>query len=134
MRTFNKLIDWLPFHSGSTGTRMAASILILVVCAGLAASQSAKKRRPALTSSSASRSVVINAIRLDDAALYAIERQYQTHIPNGRYWYDRVCGAWGLEGGPTRGFGLPGLAVGGPLRADASRGRTGVFINGRELH
>jgi hypothetical protein len=28
---------------------------------------------------------------------------------------------------------LPGLALGGPLAADASRGTSGVFINGRQL-
>jgi hypothetical protein len=32
------------------------------------------------------------------------------------------------------GLAVPGLAIGGKLRADASGGGTGVFINGRELH
>lgn len=33
------------------------------------------------------------------------------------------------------GFIAPALALGGPLRPDASgRGHTGVFVNGRELH
>jgi hypothetical protein len=82
----------------------------------------------------ASRSVVINSVLLDEATLTALEQLQHTPIPNGRYWYDRVCGAWGIEGGPARGFVVAGLNLGGPLRADASRGRTGVFINGRELH
>jgi hypothetical protein len=37
-------------------------------------------------------------------------------------------------GGPTLGFTLPGQQVGGPLKANASNGDTGVFINGRQLH
>jgi hypothetical protein len=39
-----------------------------------------------------------------------------------------------VEGGPAAGQILPGLSLGGPLQADASRGDTGVFLNGRELH
>ncbi len=59
---------------------------------------------------------------------------YRTRIPPGAYWYDTLCGAWGLEGGPCRGLIQAGLTLGGPLRADASNGNTGVFINGRQLH
>ena len=55
-------------------------------------------------------------------------------IPAGRYWYDRVSGLWGMEGGPTQGQILPDLELGGPLRANASGGGTGIFFNGRELH
>jgi hypothetical protein len=55
-------------------------------------------------------------------------------LPAGNYWYDKKCGAWGIEGGPTLGFTRAGVNLGGPLRADASNGHTGVFINGRELH
>ncbi len=80
------------------------------------------------------RFVYINRTLLSDATVYALERKYRVRIPDGKYWYDRFCGAWGLEGGPTAGFILPGLKLGGPLRADASNGRTRVFVNGRELH
>ena len=52
----------------------------------------------------------------------------------GRYWYDRMNGSWGRQGGPTEGFIMAGLNLGGPLREDASNGDTGVFINGRQLH
>jgi hypothetical protein len=78
--------------------------------------------------------VTINAVRLTDARVSALEQQYRMHIPDGDYWYDSISGAWGLQGGPTLGFTLPGLDLGGPLRADASGGNTGVFVNGRELH
>jgi hypothetical protein len=80
------------------------------------------------------RCVRINGTRLADATLRGLEQRYRIQIPNGSYWYDGLCGAWGREGGPTLGFTLTGLALGGPLRANASRGDTRVFVNGRELH
>jgi hypothetical protein len=55
-------------------------------------------------------------------------------IPDGAYWYDPASGLWGLEGGPSVGQMPPDLQLGGPLRADASLGGTGVFINAREIH
>ena len=78
--------------------------------------------------------VVINRIKLSDELLSAIKETYGSRIPDGKYWYDSISGAWGMEGGPTRGFTQAGLELGGPLRADASHGQTKVFINGRELH
>lgn len=80
------------------------------------------------------RNVLINDVKIADSRLTALERQYHTRIPDGRYWYDKMSGAWGLEGGPTAGFTVAGLDLGGPLQADASNGNTGVFINGRQLH
>ena len=58
---------------------------------------------------------------------------FQTNIPGGRYWYDPMSGGWGLAGGPTLGFTIAGLPIGGPLPADISGGTTGVFVNGRQL-
>lgn len=59
-------------------------------------------------------------------------------ILDGRYWYDKVSGASGMEGGAALGRVHPGLKLGGALRADASGGGqgrlSGAFINGRELH
>jgi hypothetical protein len=83
--------------------------------------------------------VVVNSVVIEPAALEQLELQYQVRIPAGRYWYDPVCGAWGIEGGPASGITVPGATLGGPLRADASGGSdrgtlTGVFINGREIH
>ena len=54
-------------------------------------------------------------------------------IPPGRYWYDAKTGAWGLEGQGVQGLLPAGLRVGGTLKANASNGRTGIFINGRQL-
>ena len=79
------------------------------------------------------RAVEVNGVRIPDDRLAGLERQYGIQILDGAYWYDAASGATGLVGGPTLGFVLPGLALGGPLAADASGGRTGVLVNGREL-
>ncbi|HYJ92823.1 MAG TPA: hypothetical protein VEV84_16045 [Pyrinomonadaceae bacterium] len=80
------------------------------------------------------RSIVINGDRVSDEVLNPLEQYYHVRVPDGRYWYDAVSGAWGVEGGPTRGFTTAGMQIGGPLQANASNGNTRVFINGRELH
>jgi hypothetical protein len=78
--------------------------------------------------------VIVNGVSLDESAIEMLDWRYGIRTVPGRYWYDRISGAWGLEGGPAMGQIRAGLAIGGPLRANASGGRTGVFVNGRELH
>ncbi len=73
--------------------------------------------------------VVVNGVALEPANLALAGRA----VADGRYWYDAMTGAWGYEGQGTAGFIAPGLALGGHLREDASQGRSGVFINGRQL-
>ena len=80
------------------------------------------------------REVYINRVKLSDEKIRSYEIQYNTVIPNGRYWYDAKCGAWGKEGEPGAGLIFPGLDLPGPMPADISGGTTGIFINGRELH
>jgi len=96
----------------------------------------ANQPRPAgpEVSSAPSRSVIINGVRLSDQDIETLTRTFQVEVRDGNYWYDRMNGSWGLQGGPTAGFIMAGLNLGGPLRADASNGDTGVFINGRQLH
>jgi hypothetical protein len=77
--------------------------------------------------------VIVNAVALTPETLAALQRIYPVPIQPGRYWYDPFSGAYGMEGGPVVGQMMPGLRLGGPLRADASRGTSGVFINGRQL-
>ena len=79
------------------------------------------------------RRVVINGHRFTDEELARVEQTHRIRIPDADYWYDRTLGAWGAQGHPTAGFIAPGLDLGGPLRAHASGGGTGVFVNGRDL-
>jgi hypothetical protein len=88
----------------------------------------------ARAASGAERRVVVNGRAFTPAELEALEQRYQARIPDAEYWYDAVLGAWGIAGGPTRGFVVPGLSLGGPLQPNASGGGTQVFVNGRELH
>lgn len=97
--------------------------VIGLVCTMIAAPLTAQERQ-----------VVVNQVRLSERDVTRLERRWNVTVREGQYWYDRVSGAWGMDGGPTSGWIMPGLDLGGPLRADASRGQTGVFINGRELH
>ena len=79
------------------------------------------------------RNVVVNRVRLTPQQVAGFESRWSVRVQDGHYWYDRRSGAWGMDGGPTAGWILAGLELGGPLPADASRGNSGVFINGREL-
>jgi hypothetical protein len=105
---------------------MVVSVVMLLLLSALAGSPTHK--------STADGVVRINDVVISQAALDAYAQRFRMRIPPGTYWYDPVSGAWGMMGGPTLGFTLPGLQVGGPLRANASNGNTGVFINGRQLH
>ncbi len=78
--------------------------------------------------------VHVNGRPLGEAELNTLRQVQGAVPPPGRYWYDPVCGAWGLEGGPQRSIAAAGMRLGGPLAANASNGTTGVFINGRQLH
>ena len=77
--------------------------------------------------------IVVNGRALSAETVGQLQRVYPVAIAPGRYWYDAVSGAYGREGGPAVGQMIGGLALGGPLRADASHGTSGVFINGRQI-
>jgi hypothetical protein len=89
---------------------------------------------PDQSQAQAGRAVVVNGVQLPEEQVLMLERRYQAHIPGGAYWYDNVCGAWGVQGGPTLCTIEAGLNLGGPLQREASNGSTGIYINGRELH
>ncbi len=77
--------------------------------------------------------IVVNGRALPADERAAIERRTGVALQPGRWWYDARSGLWGAEGHGAAGFALPGLDVKAPLPADASRGSTGVFFNGRQL-
>lgn len=84
--------------------------------------------------------LTINGRALDEAQgrqLAQLEQRIGA-VPPGDYWYDVHTGAAGRWGGPVAVFLPPGLALAGPLPAEASGGGQGrltaVFVNGRELH
>lgn len=77
--------------------------------------------------------IVVNGQALSAETVRQLQQIYPVAIAPGRYWYDAISGAWGREGEPIAGQMMPGLALGGPLRASASRGTSGVFINGRQI-
>ena len=76
--------------------------------------------------------VFINGNELSPKQVVAIAAAYHRMPAPGRYWYDSISGAWGVEGWPPAGFVRPGYDF-GPIAEDASNGDTGVVINGREI-
>lgn len=82
----------------------------------------------------ASQNIYVNGVKLNLETIQSLETYYGVQMQAGRYWYDKVSGLWGYEGGPTMGQIMPALNLGGSLKPHASGGNTGVFINGRELH
>ncbi len=77
--------------------------------------------------------IVVNGQVLTAETVRQLQQIYPVAIAPGRYWYDAISGAWGREGQPIAGQMMAGLSLGGPLMANASRGTSGVFINGRQI-
>jgi hypothetical protein len=76
--------------------------------------------------------VVINGRVLSGAEILQLLALYG-RVPVGRFWYDPASGLWGAEGHEFSGYVQPGLPM-GTLSPRASNGRTGVFLNGREIN
>jgi hypothetical protein len=77
--------------------------------------------------------VVVNGSVVSSQTLNLISQRYDMRLPSGRYWYDKYCGAWGLEGSGTQGFVGAGFNLYAPMPAQISGGNSGVYINGRHL-
>jgi hypothetical protein len=82
----------------------------------------------------AQNTVYVNDVKVSQKTLDKLASQYRIKIIDGSYWYDIYTGAWGKKGGPGMGFVLPNMPFYGTLKANASNGNTGVFVNKRELH
>lgn len=44
--------------------------------------------------------VVINGVTVPKAKITSLERAYGVPIQPGLYWYDKLAGLWGIDGGP----------------------------------
>jgi hypothetical protein len=133
----NLYLKIFPYDESDNPNYSAAKTLIFARQGTAPAGQTGQTARGAAASGgevATTREVYINRVKLDNATLQALETQYRIPIQNGRFWYDANCGAWGVEGGPTAGFIYPALNLPGPMPVDISRGGTGIFINGREIH
>ena len=102
---------------------LLGALLAAVLCSGTVFAQTSAEQND----------IVVNGVALSVDTVRALQQVYPVAIAPGRYWYDAVSGAYGREGEPISGQMIAGLALGGPLRADASRGTAGVFINGRQI-
>src|SRR4051794_2225846 len=76
--------------------------------------------------------VVINGRNLSEQQVLALKQTYGARPRPGNYWYDARSGLYGVVGYPAYSFMSPGHDF-GPLPANASRGTSGVFVNGRQL-
>jgi hypothetical protein len=77
--------------------------------------------------------IFVNQRELSPAEIEQLRQTYGAVAPKGRYWYDAKSGLFGYWGFEAAGYLRPGHDF-GPLAANASRGNTGVFLNGREIN
>ncbi|MGF1509933.1 MAG: hypothetical protein ACFB9M_10575 [Myxococcota bacterium] len=78
-------------------------------------------------------SVFVNRHCLQPNAYSALSRILGAPVPPGAYWYDARARLYGPMGGPTQGQLPMAMDLPGPMPADASEGRSGVFVNGRQV-
>ncbi len=76
--------------------------------------------------------VIVNGTPLSAAQIQAITVQYRVVPQPGSYWYDSRSGLFGYVGQGAAGAMRPGHAL-GALSPTASAGRTGIFVNGRQI-
>jgi hypothetical protein len=76
---------------------------------------------------------IINGKALTEQQKSEFIRVYGTPPLGGDFWYDSRSGLWGVRGREAFGVLRPGHNF-GSLAPDASRGSTGVFINGRQIN
>lgn len=80
------------------------------------------------------RKVFVNGYLIPEAAVRKAE-EGAGPIHSGTYWYDYQAGFWGVMGGPCLGILMPCIEeFRFPLARDCAGGKTGILVNGRELH
>lgn len=78
--------------------------------------------------------VTINGNLIPDRLIKKAEEQAGP-IHSGHYWYDFRAGFWGVMGGPCSGIIPPFIEeFNYPMPKTCTGGKTGVLVNGRELH
>jgi hypothetical protein len=95
--------------------------LVIATCAPRVAAQTDKTQ------------TVINGVTLTAQQKSEFVRMYRTPPLAGNFWYDTRSGLWGVDGREAFGVLRPGHSY-GQLSPTASRGTTGVFINGRQIN
>jgi len=121
-------------NGGVIRMRNLVAFVLMVICFAASAQQPYQVLPERAPEAGGEREITVNRVPLSAEQIQALEYYYQLHIESGHYWYDLLCGAWGIEEGPTAGFIAAGLNLPGPMPADISGGGTGIFINGREIH
>jgi hypothetical protein len=101
-------------------------ILSIVFCPGLLSAQVTETKDKVIEK------VIINGNELSSEQLAQLESLYQVKAQAGNYWYDSKSGLYGIVDQPAYGFMYPGHNF-GKLDYKASKGNTGVIVNGREL-
>jgi hypothetical protein len=109
----------------STSRLLTQLLLTVALSGGIALAQVPGDR--------AATGIHVNGVELSVDTVRALQQIYPVAIAPGRYWYDRISGAYGREGNPVAGQMMAGLDLGGPLRSDASLGNSGIYINGRQV-
>ena len=77
--------------------------------------------------------VVVNGDCVPARTVRQLEARFGQPVPKGAFWYDVRSGLYGRINDSAAGVLPPNLPFRGVLRADASGGTTGVFVNGRQL-
>ncbi|ERN04209.1 uncharacterized protein LOC18432362 isoform X1 [Amborella trichopoda] len=78
--------------------------------------------------------VSVNGKPIPDSLVTKAEEKAGS-IQAGNYWYDYQAGFWGVMGKPCLGIIPPFIEeFHHPLSKDCAGGKTGVLVNGRELH
>ncbi len=94
--------------------------------------QQVQNPEPAPVKEEIATEVIFNGRALTRAELAELQALYKVKARAGKYWYDTKSGLYGKIGWAASGFMYPGHNL-GPLAPNASRGTTGIYINGRNV-